>query len=106
MANCVDYAALSVSSTAVTLLTDASPTLPAGAKGALITVETDAVRWRADGTAPTASEGTYISALGSLTLDSWTAGPQGQRNDWRSVLRAIQFIRVTNDAKVKVHFFD
>jgi hypothetical protein len=45
---------LSVSGTAI------APTVPAGAQFALISVETEAVRYRDDGTPPTASNGVLI----------------------------------------------
>jgi len=99
--NPVDYATLTVSSTAVSLLTDASPTLPSAAKGALITVETDQVRYREDGTAPTSSEGILLEAGDVLTYDSWT-----NRENWRSVMKTVQFIRVSTDATLKIQYYD
>lgn len=99
--NCVDYATLTVSSSAVGLAS-ASPALAAGAVSgttvtrAVITVETDQVRWRADGTAPTSAEGHLMNAGDSLNLTD---------DNYSSVLAAIQFIRVTADAKLKITYF-
>ncbi len=99
--NPIDYATLTVSSTAVTLVTNASPTLPANAKGAIITVETDQVRYREDGTAPTSSEGILLNPGDVLTYDSWTSDDSKRR-----ILIAVKFIRVTSDAALKIHYYD
>ena len=58
--------------TSVKLLTDspaAGTTLPAVATHAIITVKGQPIRWRADGTAPTASEGHYMAAGESLVIE-------------------------------------
>ncbi len=96
--NCIDYATLAVSSTAVGL-SSASPTLTAGhtVHRALFTLETDQVRWRADGTAPTSTTG-HLMNVGDV-LDMTDA-------DYRSVLANIKFIRVTTDAALKITYFD
>uniref|UniRef100_A0A6M3J1Z3 Tail protein n=1 Tax=viral metagenome TaxID=1070528 RepID=A0A6M3J1Z3_9ZZZZ len=96
--NCVDYATLAVSSTAVGL-DSASPTLTAGhtVKRAIITVETDSVRFRMDGTDPTGSEGQLLYK--DDVLDFTDA-------NYESVLKAIKFIRVTTDAALKIHYLD
>jgi len=101
----VDYAALDVSSTAVGF-DSASPAINVSGsvptlngievKAALITVELDAVRWRADGTDPTSSEGHSIAAGGTLSLIDY---------NYQKLLKDIKFIRVTGDAKVKVTYF-
>lgn len=58
------YQQLTVSTTAVVL------TVPAGAKRALITLEpTNGVRWRDDGTAPTATVGMPIAGGGTLEFE-------------------------------------
>ncbi len=101
MSNQVDFSTLAVSSTAVNLADSASPTLPARAKGCIITIETDQVRWRADGTVPTASQGHLLDVYDTFVLDSWSHG-----RDWRSFMKAIYFIRVTNDAALKITWFD
>jgi len=99
--NCIDYSVMTVSNAALSL-TSATPTLPDRARGCLITVETDQVRWRADGTAPTNTEGHLLEAGDVLSFNSWDAPGQ----NWRSILKAILFIRVTNDAKLKISWFD
>lgn len=60
---------------------------------AVITVETDAVRYRVDGAAPTASVGHQIAANGNVTV-------YGINN-----IRRIQLIRVTTDATVFVTYY-
>ncbi len=96
--NCIDYATLTVSNTSVGLAS-ASPALAAGhtVKRAVISVETDAVRWRADGTAPTSAEGHLLNVGDYLNLVD---------ADYTSFLSAIHFIRVTNDAALKITYFD
>jgi hypothetical protein len=71
--------------------------LPDRAKRVFITSETDAVRWRADGTAPAANEGHYLAKDDSI---SFTGA------DYRQLLEKMLFIRVTNNATLKVTFFD
>lgn len=100
--NVVDFATITVSSTAVSLA-DATPAYSNGkvsgktVRRALFTVETDAIRWRADGEAPTASEGHNLAVNGSLIF---------VEANYRNVLANIQFIRVTNDAALKITYFD
>ena len=109
MPNCIDYATLTVSSSVVTLLDDASPALNGiantnmlRAKGAKIYVEDDSIRFREDGENPTATEGEVVAAGGQIVYNSWDVPKQ----NWRSVLKAIRFIRVANDAKLKIHYYD
>lgn len=78
--------ALSVSSTAVTL------TVPRGAMLATVFVETDAIRYTTDGTTPTATVGTRVSASTSFTVCG-------------STMDRIKLIRVTGDATVDVEYF-
>lgn len=66
-------------------------TVPAGAAYAIVQAETQAVRWRADGTSPTASVGMTIPAGGELQLEA--------------ALSTIKFIEVTTSAKLNVHYF-
>jgi len=99
--NCIDYSTLTVTSTPLTLHDNCSPVRPTQAKGCIITVETDQVRWRADGTSPTTSEGHLLSSGDILTFNSWS-----DNINWISVLLKIEFIRVTNDAKLKINWFD
>ena len=100
--NAIDYSTITITSTAKVLATGTSPTMPGRTKGAVITVEDDQVRYREDGTAPTSTEGHLLNVGDVLTFDSWAV----PRNDWRQVLNAIQFIRVTADAKLKVSWYD
>ena len=98
--NCIDYAILAVSNTAVGLAS-ATPAMTGKTQGVIVTVETDQVRWRADGTAPTSTEGHLMNTGDVLSFDSWTSN-----QNWRSVLTAIRFIRVTTDATLKISYFD
>ena len=96
--NVIDYATLAVGASAVDLINDGSPALPAKAKRAYISNETGAVRWRADGTAPTADEGHLLAAADSI---SFTGA------NYRSLLEKIEFIADTVTAgAVKITYFD
>ena len=94
--NVLDFATLAVDG-AVTLVTNASPTLPSKCKRIYITSETDAVRWRADGTAPTSSEGHVLAKDDSI---SFTGA------NYRQLLESIIFIKVTTAATLKLTYFD
>lgn len=76
---------LTVSSTAVAL------TVPTGATWCVVKVETDAVRWRDDGTNPVAATG-MPQAVGDTFVYS---GP----------LAALKFIRQTTDATLSVSYY-
>ena len=67
-------------------------TVPTGATAALIRVETTSVRWRDDGTAPTASVGQLM-----LTTDQplWYPG----------VLTALQFIPTASTSTLDVTYY-
>lgn len=81
------FQALTVSSSAVGF------TKPVGASFALIRSETADVRWRDDGTNPTATVGALLAANESLEYD----GP----------LDAIKFIRTGGtDATLGIHYYD
>ena len=80
------YEKLTVSSTALTFAA-----IPGNAVYALIRVETDSIRWRDDGTDPTAANGMLLSAGETMTYD----GP----------LSALKMIRVTTDATVHVSYY-
>lgn len=96
--NIVDYATLAVSSSAVTLVTNASPTLPARANRAYITCETQPVRWRADGTDPTATEGHTIAKDDSISFTGI---------NYRQLLERITFIATSaGDGALKITYFD
>lgn len=94
--NIIDYAVLAVDG-AVTLVTNAVPTLPSQCKRAYITCETDAIRWRADGTAPSSSEGHPLAVNDSISFTS---------ANYRSVLENIIFIKVSGAAALKITYFD
>lgn len=66
-------------------------TVPAGATMALIVAETQAVRWRDDGTAPTASVGMPLATGTSLSYDG--------------DLKAIRFIQQTASAVLNVSYY-
>ena len=96
--NPIDFATLAVSNTAVDL-TSATPSITAGptVRRAFITCETDQVRWRADGTAPTSTVGHLLSTGEALQfIDA----------NYKVFLREIQFIRVTTDATLAITYFD
>ncbi len=94
--NIIDYATLSVAGTIVAL-TDGSPSLPAKAKRMYITVETDAVRWRADGTNPSTSEGHQLASGDSI---SFTGA------NYRQLLEKIRFSKVSTTAALKITYYD
>jgi len=85
---------LVVSSTAVGL------TVPTGKQPhrALIYVGADDVRWRADGTVPTASIGVLVGDGNYLDLTA----PGG---DFAQLITNIRFIRVTTDATLDIEYF-
>lgn len=72
----------------------AAASVPDGAKAALIQAETQPVRYRDDGVAPTASVGMIIPANGSV----WYTG-------WRFDSTLLQFIETTASAKVNILFY-
>ena len=96
--NVIDYATLAVDQAAVDLIADGSPALPDAAKRVFITCETAAVRWRADGTAPTANEGHMLAANDSI---SFTGA------NYRQLLEKIEFIADTATAgALKITYYD
>ena len=88
------HEALAVSSTSVpfTAATWKNPSTGSAARKALVTVESNTVRWRADGTDPTASTGHQLAAGQSLEV-------------WGADMNRIEFIRETSDATVRVTYF-
>jgi hypothetical protein len=94
--NVIDSFTMTVSNTGVGL-DSATPPLVNGlmsghmVRKAIISVNTNSIRWRADGTAPTDTVGHLIEAGGFLSLTG---------ANYRSMLAQIQFIRVTNDATI------
>ena len=96
--NVIDYATLAVSTGAVDLIDDGSPALPAAANRVYITCETQDVRWRADGTAPTSTEGHTLAKDDSI---SFTSG------NYRQFLETVEFIATSaGDGKLKLTYFD
>lgn len=77
-----------------TLSSSIGLTVPDGCFMALITPETQAVRWRDDGTAPTTSVGMPLSAGTTL---KYTGGFDG--------LKALRFIEQTASAKLNVAYY-
>lgn len=97
--NLVDCATLTVSSSAVGL-DDATPPLSdfgSKVKRVMISCNTDAVRYRADGTAPTATVGHPLAAAATLIL---------MDSNYESVLQNLQFIRQSGDATLFISYFD
>jgi hypothetical protein len=78
--------------TAQTLATIAGITIPDSVKSALVSVETQAVRYREDGTNPTAAIGHLIAAGGSITFDAAT-------------LRRVKLIQATATAVINITFY-
>lgn len=66
-------------------------TIPSGAILALIQAESKDVRWRDDGTSPTASVGMTITA--------------GSMLEYNGVLENLKFIEVTASAKLNVSYY-
>jgi len=76
----------------ITALNNAVPlTVPTGARFARIVAEAQAVRWRDDGNAPTATVGVPLAVGTELTYDG--------------NLSAIQFIEQTASAKLNVSYY-
>lgn len=96
--NSIGHQQFTVGATAVGL------TIPAGMRPAhaLITVQGDSVRWRADGTAPTAAVGNPIFATATATGVLDFTDPEG---NYTSIMTAIRFIRVATDATLDVEYF-
>jgi len=82
---CLGYQQITSLSSSQTL------TVPSGAALALITPETQAVRWRDDGTNPTASVGMPLAAGSTLEYDG--------------KLGTIAFIEQTASAKLNIAYY-
>ena len=97
--NVLAYATLTATNAAaVTLVSDASVTLPGACNRAFITCRTAAVSWRADGTAPVAATDHVLAANDSI---SFTGA------NYRQLLEKIQFIGDTATAGVlQITYFD
>ncbi len=91
---CLGYCqitALSAAATLPALALAAGFTIPAQARMALISASTQGVRWRDDGTAPTASIGMPLGA--------------GQQFSYTGDLSAIELIQQTSGAVLDVSFY-
>lgn len=71
----------------------AYPTGGPAADMAVVDVETNGIRYRADGTAPTASVGNPVAAAATFTVC-------GQPS-----IKAVRFIRQTSDATLSVSYY-
>jgi hypothetical protein len=85
----VGYEQLAVSSTSVSL------TVPALARRALVQVQGASVRWRDDGTDPTAAIGMLLYTDGTIPNEFLYEGD----------LDEIEFIRVSTDAVLNISYF-
>lgn len=83
--NCLGYQQITSLSSATNL------TVPAGATLAVIVPEVQPVRWRDDGTAPTASVGMPLGVAAVLSYDG--------------DLRQIQFIEQTASATLNISYY-
>lgn len=92
LATTTGFQILSAFSTATKL------TVPPGATYALFSVETNAVRYRSDTTAPTASIGVY------LPVSTGTPGLLFQLSGG-DVLNNVQFIPVTGSATINIEYY-
>ena len=85
-----DPQTLTVSSTAVSL------TVPARANAALITVESNSIRWWDDGSTPTASAG-HLATAGTQVMYFDTGD--------RDLIVNFKAIRVTSDATLQISYY-
>ena len=81
-----------ISGSSASTLASCSGGIPAGATNVVISVETNAIRWRDDGTTPTASVGMPLAT---------GAAPYA----YAGVLSALQFIPQTGSAVIDVSFY-
>lgn len=101
--NVIDHAVLSAGSAAAVSLADASPALALGkingktVRRMFLTVETGTVRYRADGTAPTAATGHAIAKDDSI---SFTGA------NYEQLISAIQFIGAGSVCPIQITYFD
>ena len=103
--NEVDFSTLLlISDAAKTLSSGASPTMPDRTKGAIITVESNALRMRDDGDAPTTAVGHLLNVGDVLTYDSWSVPKQ----NWRQVLQRMKFIQAvaSTTGNLMISWFD
>jgi len=91
--DCFAYESITVGTTAVGLTTSVYKSDTGTAARAIITVETDQVRYRYDGTSPTSTEGHLLNATDTLLVVG------------RGNLDRIRFIRAgADDATIRVSY--
>ena len=102
--NNIDWSTVDVQSTAISLATGTSPTMPKAAQGCVITVSKNKLMMRDDGTAPTATVGHPLEDGDVITLDSWSV----PRNNWRQVMARMQFIQAVaaTTGTINVSWYD
>jgi hypothetical protein len=91
MPKSVGFTTGDVAGSALDMATELTGTIPHGARGAIITVDDtgDAVRFRDDGTDPTATVGQKLNPGDILIYDSWTVPKQ----NWRGTLLKCTWIQ-------------
>ena len=96
MMNVLDYAELVIGTAAVTL-GSATPALPGRCKHIYMTCEGNAIRWRADGEAPTGAIGHSLAKDDSI---SFTGA------DYRHLIENMQLICGTISGSLRITYFD
>ena len=100
--NNIDYSTLTVDGSARFVATSCSPVMPAGAKGAVMTVEDAQIRLRDDGESVSSADGHILNVGDVLTFDSWT-----YPNDWRTVLGRLSVTRKgTTSGVLRISWYD
>lgn len=90
-AQCLGYQQITSLSSAQVLTVPSNTSGKGAATYAIIQAETQAVRWRDDGTAPTSTVGMVIAAGGELRYDG--------------NLSSIQFIEATASDKLNISYY-
>ena len=96
MPNNVDFSTLTVTGSAQNLATTCSPIMPAGAKGAIMTLDTAPIRFRDDTTDASATVGHQMNVGDVLTFDSWTV----EKQDWQTVMARLTVKRTGDTSGV------
>ena len=101
--NNIDFSTADVES-AVNLADDVSPTMPGGARGAIITIAKSQVRMRDDSTDPTTSIGHILEVGDVVTFNSWRV----PRQNWRQVMKRTNFIQgaANTTGAINVSWYD
>lgn len=79
--------------------TSTALTVPAAAKHCIINVNTQAVRWTTDGTAPTSSKGMHVAAGGQISFMDLNI-------DYFALIRSLLVIQEASAATLDVMYFD